>query len=107
MENILNKFLKKVGVEDFSELTEMEKATYQEWEKILSQDVKINDVAKFLEAQINRLNKELRAAVTEAKDREALRITAKIENYEAIIIFIKEPLERRKALEEQLLNQLN
>lgn len=106
MENLLTKYLKKLGVEDYSELTDVERATYEEWQRILSHEVRIDDVAEYLEGQIARLNKELRAAVTEGEDRDALKITAKIENYEAIIMFIKEPLERRKSLEAQLLSQV-
>lgn len=107
MENLLTKFLKKVGVEDYSELSEVEKATYKEWEAILNKEIRIEDVAKYLETQISRLNKDLRNAVTSGNDREALKMTAKIENYEAIILFIREPLERRKSLEQELLSQLN
>ena len=106
MQNLLVQFLKKLGVEDYSELTEVEKTTYQEWEQILGREVKIENVAEFLETQVKRLNKELRTAVLEGEDRKSLQITAKIENFEAIIMFIKEPTERRKSLEKQLLTQV-
>lgn len=106
MKNLLTELLKKLGVEDYSQLTEVEKATYNEWQQILSHEVRIENVAAFLETQVKRLQKELMKAVQEDEDRQALIITAKIENYEAIIMFIKEPLERRKSLEQQLLTQV-
>lgn len=106
MKNLLTELLKKLGVEDYSQLTDLEKATYNEWQQILSHEVRIENVAAFLEVQVKRLSKELMKAVLEGEDREALVITAKIENYEAIIMFIKEPTERRKSLEQQLLTQV-
>lgn len=106
MENLLKKYLEKLGLADYSELSPQERATYEEWERILSHEVRIDDVAKFLESHVGRLNKELREAVTNGEDRDALKITARIENYETIIMFIKEPLERRKSLEQQLLSNL-
>lgn len=103
-QNLLTELLKKIGVADYSQLTELERQTYQEWEKILSHEVRIDDVAIFLENQVKRLNKDLRTAVLEGEDRQALKITAQIENYDTIITFIKQPLERRRALEQQLKN---
>lgn len=105
-ENILNSFLKKLGVNDYSELSELEKSTYKQWEQILNKTVRIEDVAIFLEVKVKNLQKDLHDAIKEGDDRMALHITAKIENYETIILFIKEPLERRKHLERQLLDNL-
>lgn len=105
-ENLLLGFLKKIGVQDFSELREEEKNTYREWEKILSHEVRIEDVAKFLERQVKHLNGQLHDAIKEDEDRLALILTAKIENYEAIMVIINEPMERRKSLEQQLLEKL-
>lgn len=106
-ENQLDKLLEKVGVTDISELSPIERATFDEWQKALNAEVNIEDVAKFIEYQVKRLNRELRLAVVEARDREALRITAKLDNYDALVFFIKEPLERKKAVSEEILNQLN
>lgn len=107
MDNLLVRLLKKLGVEDYSDLTDIEKATYKQWEEILAKDVKIEDVSKFLDTQIKRLNRELREAVKEGDDRLALNISAKIDNFETIVLFIREPLEAKKRLEESLLETLN
>jgi hypothetical protein len=106
-ENQLDKLLEKVGVTDVSELSAVEKATFDEWQEALNANVAIEDVAKFMEYQVKRLNKDLRQAVVEGRDRDALRITAKLENYDALVFFIREPLERKKAVSEEILNQLN
>lgn len=106
MQNLLKKYLDKLGLTDYSELTEVEKSTYKEWEDVLSVEVKIENVATFLERQVQRLQKELIEATKEGEDRRALLLAARIENYETIIIFIKEPQERRKSLERELLNNI-
>lgn len=106
MKNLLAKYLEKLGLQDYSELSTVERQTYEEWERILSHEVRIEDVATFLEKQVARLHRELREATKEGEDRQALFKTARIENYEAIIAIIKEPNERRKELERELLNNL-
>lgn len=106
MENILQKWLTKVGVKDYSGLTDLEKETYKQWEKILNKEVRIDDVAKFMQSKVNQLNKDLREALLEGDDRLALFISAKIDNYETLILFIKEPLARKANLERELLGKL-
>lgn len=105
--NLLNKYLEKLGVKEYADLTELERATYKEWEAILAKDVRMEDVAEFLEKQLKHLNRELREAVTEGDDRLALKISGRIENYETIVLFIREPLEAKKRLESSLLENLN
>jgi len=107
MKNILVEYLKKLGVKDYSELTDLERKTYEEWEKTLSTEVRIEEVAKFLETQVKKLQRVLKEHAKLGEDREALYTVARIENYEAIITFIKEPLERRKSLERELLNNIS
>lgn len=107
MKNLLATYLGKLGLKDYSELSAVEKATYKQWEDVLSKEVRIEDVAKFIQAQKKSLEKKLRDATREGESREALLYTARIDNYEAIITFIKEPLERRKSLERELLNNIS
>lgn len=106
-ENLLTKYLKKLGLSEYRELTELERATFKEWEAVLAKDVRIENVAEFLERQIKRQNRELREAVQDGDQDRALVLSAKIDNYETIVLFIREPLEAKKRLEAQLLENLN
>ena len=102
MKDLLAKYLNKLGLSDYRELSQVERATYEEWERVLSKEVRIDDVSKFIKGQVDMLQKELMQAVKEGEDRDALQITAKIENYEAIVSFIDEPEQRRKALFQEI-----
>lgn len=106
MTDILKKYLEKLGLKDYSELTTAEKEVYKQWEEVLARDVRIEDVAEFLERQVKQLSRDLREAIKEGEDRQAILLTAKIENYETIILFIREPTEAKKRLEKELLENL-
>ena len=70
MKNLLSTYLKRLGLNDYRDLTEMERATYKEWERVLSHEVRIEDVAKFLQGKKKQLQKKLREAVKKGNDRD-------------------------------------
>lgn len=103
---ILEKYLEKLGLKDYSELTTAEREVYRQWEEVLNINIKVEDVATFLEKQVKVLNKRLREAIGEGDDVQTMILSARIENYETIILFIREPIEARKNLEKELLENL-
>jgi dihydroorotate dehydrogenase len=106
MDNLIKKFLDKQGIEDVTKLTPEEKSTYAEWEKILDGQTKITDVADWLEKNIKSMNVQLREAVKQGEDRVALLLTARLENYEAIAMMIREPDRKREDLQAYINSKL-
>lgn len=102
MENLLEKLLKKAGVKDYRELTTQEKATYDNWSKVLSKEVNIDDIEEFIGNEVKKLYKELKEKTKKDKGREALYLTARIDNYEAILSIIKTPKAQKEAIKERI-----
>ena len=99
---LLKKWLAKQGIGDYTELSNQEKATYNQWEAILTKELTLDDLKNFLSKQSITLTKELREAVEKGEERRALKIAARLENYEAIVTFIDEPNRSREILVSQL-----
>lgn len=100
---LLRRYMReRLGVEDYTKLRADEKQTYDEWEIVLTKELKLDDLKTFLEKQGVVLARELRDAVEKGEDRKALRIAARIENYEVLTAFIAEPNRSRENLIAQL-----
>ena len=97
----------KLNVDGYSDLTEDEKRTHDEWNAILTKEADIPHLVAFLQKQILVLGRDLREAVTKGNDRNALYITARVENYEAIVAILTEPDRNREALIARITNLLN
>lgn len=95
---ILQKYLKKAGVGDFTELDPEERATYDAWRETLEAEVTVENLTTFIQAQIANLSQELREAVKEGHDRKALLITARLENYNDLMGLITAPDRNRETL---------
>lgn len=105
---LLSKYVKdKLGVGDYTQLSGDEKKTYDAWEAILTKELKLDDLRNFLAKQQVTLGKELREAVEKGADRTALKIAARMENYEAIVAFIDEPNRSREVLIAQITNLID
>lgn len=105
---VLRKYVnEKLGVADYTQLSGDEKKTYDGWEAILTKELKLDDLRNFLAKQSVTLGKELREAVEKGEDRRALKIAARMENYEAIVAFLDEPNRSREVLIAQITNLLN
>lgn len=95
---LLKRYREKLGVGDYTELTDDEKKTYDQWEAILTKEITLENLREFLGKQQLVLAKELREAVTNGEERKALRISARLDNYEAMAAFIDEPTRSRDNL---------
>lgn len=99
---LLKGWLDKQGIDDYTQLSEQEKATYDAWEAILTKELNLTTLKDFLVKQVLVLGKELRDAVEKGEDRRALRLVARIDNYEAIVAMLNEPDKSREVLIAQI-----
>lgn len=106
LHGLLGRYLDKQGVADVTQLSEEEKATYEKWQEVLSAEVTLETVVKFLEDQLPKLDKDLREAVKQGEDRKAILITARIENYNDLKAVIAAPDRNREKLAAFITNLL-
>ena len=52
---MLENFLKKIGVKGYDELTQEEKAVYQQYQEVLTKQVTVDDIKSFIKAQIDTI----------------------------------------------------
>lgn len=103
--NLLKKYLNKIGVKDYSELTEEEKATYRIWEESLNgRKLTDEDVAAFLDTELEvTLAKLINSRLS---DREDLFLKVKIDFIRKVKVFLQTPEMEKKMLEVNINNQL-
>lgn len=103
--SILAKYLDKLKVKEFSELTEEEKQTYREWETILSgRKLTDEDVFKFLELeQSETLSKLINPKLDVRED---VFLKMKLEMILKIKVFLNSPAIERSMLEQNINNLL-
>lgn len=106
MDDILRDYLTKCGVNDVAELTELERHDFEEWRQVLSAKTSIADIISFVHSEIDILNKELREAVKKDESRSALLITARIENYEALLLVAEAPEKQKQHIIEFIKSKL-
>lgn len=104
---LIQKYFTKQGVNDFTELSPEERATYDTWRETLEAQVTVETLAKFITAQTANLNTELQKAVREGDDRKALLVTARLENYSDLHSVITAPDRNRETLAVYINNLLN
>lgn len=102
--NLLSKYLKKLGVSEFSQLSEDEKETYRSWDNILSgRKLTDEDVARFLDTELNDVLGKLTDPKTEGRADVFLKM--KLEMITKIKTFLASP-QLEKAMLEENINQL-
>lgn len=101
--SLLQKYLKKLNVNEFSELTEDEKETYRTWEDTLSgKKLTDEDVARFLD---NELEETLAKLVNPIlKPREDIFLKMKLDLLRKVKQFLNSPEVEKKMLEENIKN---
>lgn len=101
--SILSTYLKKLGVDDFSELTEEEKATYKEWEESLNgKKITDDDVAAFLAQEENEvINKLVNKKLNERED---TFLKMKLEFIRQVRGFLQLPEAQKHMVENQIKN---
>lgn len=103
MKDILGKFLKKLNVTEFSQLTAEEKETYRNWEATLSgRKLTDEDVSKFLEAELDAT--EVKLVSPNSSTREDLFLKMKLEFIRKLRVFLRSPEIERQMLEENINN---
>ena len=105
MHNILLKLFEKKGIKDPRELSDEEKATFENWDKILSkEELTLEDVKQFCQTQVLIIEGKWADYTTDhAKKAELLPYYT---CYSAILKAIDSPKVARIALEIQLREQL-
>lgn len=100
--NILEKFLKHIGVESYSELTDQEKATFDSWSKILEKEVSLETLQDFCDTEVTRLSNDLLEAIRKDDRTNIIRLGAKIENYKAMSSLITSPKDNKEKFKKTL-----
>lgn len=103
---LIKRYFNRLKVDDFTQLTEEERATYDEWQEILTAEPSVEILSKFITSQVHNLESELRAAVRDGEQRKALFITARLENYNDLQAVIDAPERSREALAAHISNLL-
>ncbi len=102
---ILKDYLKKIGVKEFSELTQEEKDTYRVWEETLSgRKITDEEVSDFFTNELE----DVMGKITSMKlsDKEDTFLKMKLEFLRKIQNFLQGPELEKKMLEQNLHNQL-
>lgn len=104
MHGLLQRLLKKKGIETVLELQPEEKVTYDGWEKILSKDeMNMDDIKHFCQSQIDIIESKWKDYdITNTKKAELIPYHSV---YKALLQAIEAPKTAKEALE-QYLNQL-
>jgi len=101
MKAILQKLLQKRGIESLEELSEEEKSTFNEWDKILSKEsLDINDIKLFCENQVTIIESKW-SDYEERNDKKAELIPYHTV-YRTLLNILTSPIATREALERQL-----
>jgi len=88
--DILKRYLEKIGVTEFSELTEEEKETYRNWDSSLNgRKLTDTDVAEFLTAEEQETINKLKSMKLEK--REDIFLKMKLEFLGKVRIFLTSP----------------
>ncbi len=104
MANILDKYLKKIGVKEVHELTQEEKPTYDDWAKSLSgKRITDRDTATFLLSKENDIITELIS--TSITDKRDLYLKMQLDLIRQIQTFLRTP-ELEKKMTEYTLQEL-
>lgn len=102
--SILDKFLKKIGVKSFNDLTQEEKETFSQWEVALSgRKLTDEDVKNFLlserEIAIDRLTD------VDLKTQDAIFRKVEVRFIKKILTFLEMPTVEKTLLEKQIENR--
>lgn len=103
--NILKKYLNKLGVKEFSDLSPEEKETYRQWEESLNgRKITDDDVQTFFETQEEEVISKLIAS--DYKSRDDMFLKAKLDIIRRVKSFLKYPEVEKKILENNINNLL-
>ena len=102
MHTLLDKLLRKRGIQDVTELSEEEKVNFQQWQEILSKDeLTLSDVKQFCATQTQIIESKWSDYNTEQTKKAELIPYYTV--YKAILAAIDSPKAARAAVEQQLI----
>lgn len=112
--DLLNETLKRLGVEDYSSLTDEEKETYQGWLRQMSADLTVGDVRSHIENMQRAVTVELAdepeyiyskfIPFLKRPNPKNVHLKARLKNYLLLASFLATPEQAREALEKNLQN---
>lgn len=101
MTNILSRFLEKKGIINLNELSPEEKATYDNYEAVLSkEELTLEDVKDFCKAQLTKIEEKWRDLNLESFKKADLIPYHTV--WKSILLAIESPKVVRESLEKQL-----
>jgi hypothetical protein len=102
---MLDKLLKKLGVQKYEELNEEEKQTFREWEESLSgRHITNEDYRKFLEMELEKAVINL-TEINLSKEDEIFR-KVEVKFIKKVLNFLDGPIIEKQLLEKQLESRL-
>lgn len=112
--NLLDETLKRLGVEDYSSLTDQEKETYQGWLRQMSADLTASDIRVHIENMQRAVTIELADEPEYIHSKifpfwkrpnpKNVHLKARLKNYLLLASFLATPEQAREALEKNLQN---
>ena len=102
----LSKILEEAGIKDFTEMNDLEKKTFEQYQQILSSpDITINDLKKIIPAQIQHLQNQVNDY--DISPLKAIYLKARIKNMQFLEKMIVGPAKEKKRLVHELKNKFN
>jgi hypothetical protein len=99
----LKKYLAKLGVTEFSHLSEEEKETYRKWDEVLSgRKLTDDDVKDFLDRELDDI--QVRIVSPNLSVREDLFLKMNLEFIRKVKVFLMSPITEKKVLEQNINN---
>lgn len=100
MHFILSKLLNRRGIKDVSELKGDEKATFDKWQGILSEEITVETIAEFCRRQISAIEAQFRDMANTGSKND--RLICQHVVYKSILEAITAPKAERENLEKYL-----
>ena len=99
----LKKYLAKLGVTEFSHLSEEEKETYRKWDEVLSgRKLTDDDVKDFLDRELDDIQVKIVSPTLSV--REDLFLKMNLEFIRKVKVFLMSPITEKKVLEQNINN---
>ena len=106
MNFLLEKLFKKKGIVDASKLDESEKATYDSWQRTLSEgDMSVDKIQAFCKQQLSIIEGKFKEMDNSAEKNQRLIVSHNI--YRALVDTIEKPKNEREQLERYLQSLLD
>ena len=106
MKDLLNKYLRKVGVKKYEDLNQEEKDTYREWESSLSgRSITDPEYREFLESELQEAI--IRLTETDLSDEAEIFRKVEVRFIKKVLAFLDMPIAEKKILEQQIENRIN